>query len=1094
MQTKILLVAASLAFASALRSSKLQPDGHYVSAEHGKPTHFSFAPEAAEHGVEMRSFSIQVWSVGVEPSLVARKDVESAEPFTEMVLEPGRYQWDVQWWSTNGEVAEIAESGVVVAPHADVWDGVPWLGQEGSNEFAANTSWFASSAQRPGGLELMVATLGFGYVTVNGKEISSDLLSYSGWTNTEHRVLYRTYDVSGLIGDDGVVALHVGLGCGYRCDPKNRFPLFKDGEDRSHDTVGRIFRLQLLADARPLFHSGSDGWACRQGPVIEDSVYGGETFRPSAVTPWAPAPALPSGWGPKGKMVAAAFPGVQVTRTDKPVSITKVAQDVHVVDFGSNVAGVCSISVPELLPASDSICAIADEGSDAVLSCAASGNTISKVTFASFGTPAGSCDSGFSQDSCHASSSQAFVEATCLGKTRCSVTASNDGFGGDPCYLTKKQLAVSIECEGPPAPPVTPCRTEQENKALTLSCDVGTISAVNFASFGTASGSCDSGFVIDSSCHSEVSQIKLEQACLGLDSCTVDANVGTFGDPCYGTVKQLVAEVVCGGAPSPSVSVSLKHGELMQHQHLPDVKSPDTSRVYFGNLRSAEATDTLVLTSPIKDWMPRFTYHGFRYVEVHGYPGELAKDSIKRLVMHTAVPDRASATFDDEVLQAIHEGSKGSQRSNLMQVPTDCPQRDERLGWMGDMSLSAQSMLLHFDMGSMASAYVDSMVDEMGSDGSFPDVVPFQRYGGRPADLSWSSAFISTLTSLWQEAGDLDSAKIHWDSVKTHIGNLQAQYSKAGGITHLPEPYGDWCPPPATPGSQNKETPSRGFSAAFSMVRTIQQAADLGEALGGQAAEDAKIYSNLSAVLRNEFHTGFYHSDTKLYDNGAMITSVLPLALGAVPHSEKDAVVQNLLSHITGKNGTWSGGIINNRFLFDVLHDNGHADVALAMLKRRDYPSYGYMYFNEFEPARECMWELPDAPFQGTGMNSRNHHMFSSVGHYLVTRIAGLSRGPGSAELTAIVGSEPRAAATLRTSRGDVEFGWRRDAAGLEVDVMVPVGMRAHLHVPVADSPLRMGSLSAAEFTATERHGKPFASVILASGRHSFTSAASVFV
>jgi hypothetical protein len=330
--------------------------------------------------------------------------------------------------------------------------------------------------------------------------------------------------------------------------------------------------------------------------------------------------------------------------------------------------------------------------------------------------------------------------------------------------------------------------------------------------------------------------------------------------------------------------------------------------------------------------------------------------------------------------------------------------------------------------------------------------------------------------------------------VKTHIGNLQSQLSKAGGITSLPEPYGDWCPPPATPGKGDKETPSKGFAAAFSMVRTIQQAADLGEALGGDFAEDAKIYSNLSTKLRNEFHTGFYHGDKKEYDNGAMITSVLPLALGAVPDSEKDAVVQNLLSHVTGKNGTWSGGIINNRFIFDVLHDNGHADVALAMLKRRDYPSYGYMYFNELEPARECMWELPDAPFQGTGMNSRNHHMFSSVGHYLVTRIAGLSRGPGVAEFTAIVGSEPHSTATLQTSRGDMEFGWRRKAAGLEVDVMVPVGMRAHLHVPVADGLLRSGSSSVAEFTATELHGKSFVKVTLASGRHSLTSAVSMLV
>merc|ERR1719487_849884 len=131
---------------------------------------------------------------------------------------------------------------------------------------------------------------------------------------------------------------------------------------------------------------------------------------------------------------------------------------------------------------------------------------------------------------------------------------------------------------------------------------------------------------------------------------------------------------------------------------------------------------------------------------------------------------------------------------------------------MGDMSLSVASMLLHYDMSSMAAAFVDSMVDEMAADGSLPDVVPFQRFGGRPADLSWSAAFFSTLTSLWHEAGDLTSARKHWNAVKTHIRNLMAQFKKAGDLNKLPEPYGDWCPPPATKGQGDKERPSRGFA------------------------------------------------------------------------------------------------------------------------------------------------------------------------------------------------------------------------------------------------------------------------------------------
>jgi len=225
-----------------------------------------------------------------------------------------------------------------------------------------------------------------------------------------------------------------------------------------------------------------------------------------------------------------------------------------------------------------------------------------------------------------------------------------------------------------------------------------------------------------------------------------------------------------------------------------------------------------------------------------------------------------------------------------------------------------------------------------------------------------------------------------------------------------------------------------------------------------------------------------------------MITDVLPLALDAVPTDLHESVVQSLLDHISSKNGTWTGGIINNRFLFDVLHDEGHADVALAMLKKRDYPSYGYMYFNDLEPAKECMWELPDSPYQGTGMNSRNHHMFSSVGHYLVARVAGLSHNPISREFSAVVGSEPRSTATLHTTEGEAGFSWTRSSGALEVNVVVPEGLRARLYVPVADGPLHLDRRVKVKSEEVLRHRQKFNGVVLESGSHRLTTSSMAYV
>lgn len=807
---------------------------------------FSFAPTSVSRGVSMKKFRIQVWR---QSELVKDTgEILSSVPKLSLSLPSGRYQWGVQWWSNENQMSQIALSEVVVAVHSDEWVDVPWMGTTQANEFYADVNNLGKIDDH---VEVLVAALGFGYVTVNGLDVSNDLLSPSGWTNTEKRVLFRTYDVTSLLNKSRGGRIFVGLGCGYRCDNDSppRFPAYLDpanqAAQKSNDSIPKVFRLQVRVGGKRVFHSGSEGWWQRQGATVSDSVYGGELFMPGAAESWSVARALPLGHGPHGEMVLASFPGVQVIRKDAPVSITKPTDGVFVVDFGSNVAGVCQISIPS------------------------------------------------------------------------------------------------------------------------------------------------------------------------------------------------------------AATVTLKHGELLQHSGLPDVKQPDPTRVYFGNLRSAEANDTLVVENGgIKDWFPRFTYHGFRYVEIYGYPGDLKASSIQRLVMSTALEPKSHGHFSDEVLQQIHLGSKGTQRSNLMQLPTDCPQRDERLGWMGDASLSAASFLNHFHYESMAAAFLDSMVDEMGDDGSLTDVVPNQRFGGRPSDLSWNAAFLATMWALLQQ-GDTTSARIHWASVKMNANFLEAQVNNAGGISKVPEKYGDWCPPPEVVGHGQGAKPSKGFAAAFSLINSLQQAADLGEAIGGDAKADAARYKSLAQKLRGDFHAAYFNNETGTYDNGCMTSYVLPLALRATPDTLRASVFNNLVKYIEEHNKTWWGGIINNRFLFDVLHDNGRADLALSMLTRKEYPSYGYMYFNDLEPARECMWELPDAPFEGTGMNSRNHHMFSSIGKYLLEKIGGLEM-VGESHLEALAGNYAGSVkVTIESGRGTASLSWSQ-ASNTELNITVPVGMTAHVRMPVS--------------------------------------------
>ena len=174
----------------------------------------------------------------------------------------------------------------------------------------------------------------------------------------------------------------------------------------------------------------------------------------------------------------------------------------------------------------------------------------------------------------------------------------------------------------------------------------------------------------------------------------------------------------------------------------------------------------------------------------------------------------------------------GAQASNLMTVPTDCPQRDERLGWLGDASLSSDAMLLNWDAGPLLRAFADQIAEAEGADdGSLPDVVPHVRYGKRPGDASWTAALAQLCWALWRYAGDLAPARAHLGALVANVANLEQQ--TAAGLADVASTYGDWCPPPQRAGDADSRVMSgKPFAGAWSFVATVDQVAQLADALG----------------------------------------------------------------------------------------------------------------------------------------------------------------------------------------------------------------------------------------------------------------------
>jgi alpha-L-rhamnosidase len=387
------------------------------------------------------------------------------------------------------------------------------------------------------------------------------------------------------------------------------------------------------------------------------------------------------------------------------------------------------------------------------------------------------------------------------------------------------------------------------------------------------------------------------------------------------------------------IKVTLRHAEILDKD--------GSGMIYTGNLRSALATDVYTLkgSSGVELYSPRFTYHGFAYVEVTGFPGTLTLDDIDALHVASDIDVAGKVSFSSVVLSKLQDMAVNGQRSNLMSVPTDCDQRDERLGWMGDANLSAESFSLNFDMPAFWANFLRLIVDEQGDDGSVANVIPAVRYANRPGDPSWAGALTTIPRASMQMFGDLGAALENFHAMDSFVTYLDSQLNITGMAKYWGQ-YGDWCPPPP----QQKSPVS--FTAASSYIQSVQDLATVAEQLGQhQQAQQLQIeVTRLLGLYNDAFKRKFHLHDVGYLQNAQTELSIA-IMLGAVGDEELPAVSKLLLDDIAANKVHMTTGIIGVKALFPALSEIGRHDVAMDIAEQSDYPSWGYMAFNSIEPA-----------------------------------------------------------------------------------------------------------------------------------------------
>jgi alpha-L-rhamnosidase len=464
------------------------------------------------------------------------------------------------------------------------------------------------------------------------------------------------------------------------------------------------------------------------------------------------------------------------------------------------------------------------------------------------------------------------------------------------------------------------------------------------------------------------------------------------------------------------------------------------------NLRSARASDLYTLKGDPggETWEPRFTYHGFRYVEVHGYPGKPGPEALDGIVIHSDLPASGQLVVDNALIEQIWRNTVWSQRSNFMGIPTDCPQRDERMGWMGDAEVFWDAAAFNMDVDAFTRRFMGEVRASQRADGAFTDVspLPVPLLAGSPG---WADAGVILPWTAWQRYGDTAVIDENWVAMDRYIAEiLEANpdyiWAHKRGVD-----YGDWLSLDGK--SPGDATTPKDLVGTAMWAYTTSLMVQMAEATGRDAV--ATRYHALHNSIAAAFNAAYVKPDGTV-GNDSQTSYVLPLRFGLLPESLRAEAGHRLADNIRRRGTLLSTGFLGTPFSLDVLADTGHTDLAYSLLLRTEYPSWGYM----IRKGATTMWERWNGDVGDVSMNSYNHYAFGAVGGFLFRRVAGIApAAPGFKRILVKPALDPRVkagGADYDSILGRISTRWRQGEAGLSLDLIVPPNATAEVRLPAA--------------------------------------------
>ena len=498
--------------------------------------------------------------------------------------------------------------------------------------------------------------------------------------------------------------------------------------------------------------------------------------------------------------------------------------------------------------------------------------------------------------------------------------------------------------------------------------------------------------------------------------------------------------------------------------------NPDGT-IYTENLRSARQTDTYVLKGEGDEiYEPRFTFHGFHYVEVTGYPVEPPLDAIIGRVVHSATPPSGSFECSSPMVNRLQSNIFWGQRGNFLSIPTDCPQRDERLGWTGDAQIFVRTASLNMDVAAFFAKWMDDVQDAQSPEGAFTDVVPLLEGSGL-IDLSrgapaWGDAGVIVPWTIYKTYGDTRIIQKHYEAMTRWMDYLREANPDLLRRNKLGNNYGDWLSP------EGDATPKALLATAY-WAHDAMLMAEMARAIGRDA--DAADYENLFEDVKEAFTRAYVDPDGKIKGD-TQTGYVVALHMGLLPEELRAKGGGHLVRTVEDKDWHLSTGFVGVGYLCPVLTEAGYPDVAYRLLNNETYPSWGYTIKN----GATTIWERWDGwteenGFQSPNMNSFNHYSLGSVGEWLYRYVAGIDLDPEGIGYDRIVirprpgGGLIHARAEYDSVRGRIESAWVLSDSEFRLRITIPPNTRATVHLPSANgAEVSEGGKSADEAESVE--------------------------